>query len=168
MVIVMMMMSILTWPLCFLLLSIHIFLTFHVPSPAPSFTISHYTPYCIDLSSHIGGSSKEYKEIKSLGYQSPKVLHALLDRLADNIGDYAIYQVCGMLLHCFLWYSLSMPCDDEEEDEDDEYTNLCNLCFLLLSIHLFLTFHHPSPSASFTISHCISDWSGSPSYPGFR
>ena len=40
-----------------------------------------------------GGSSKEYKEIKSLGYQSPKILHAMLEKLADNIGDYAIFQI---------------------------------------------------------------------------
>ena len=32
--------------------------------------------------------------------------------------------------------------DDGDDGDDDEYTNLCNLCFLLLSIHIFLTFHH--------------------------
>ena len=50
-------------------------------------------PYTLATYMVEGGSSKEYKEIKSLGYQSPKVLHALLDRLAENIGDYAIYQI---------------------------------------------------------------------------
>lgn len=50
-------------------------------------------PYTLATYMVEGGSSKEYKEIKSLGYQSPKVLHALLDKLADNIGDYALYQI---------------------------------------------------------------------------
>ena len=40
-----------------------------------------------------GGSSTEYKQIKSLGYQNPEVLHALLSKLADNIGDYANFQI---------------------------------------------------------------------------
>ena len=40
-------------------------------------------------------------------------------------------------------------------DSDDEYTNLCNLCFLLLSIHVLLTFHVPSPSPSFIIPFII-------------
>ena len=50
-------------------------------------------PYTLATYMVEGGSSKEYKEIKSLGYQSPAVLHALLDKLADNIGDYAIFQI---------------------------------------------------------------------------
>ena len=50
----------------------------------------------------VEGGRGEYKEIKSLGYQSPKVLHALLDRLAENIGDYAIYQIeAGAQVICF-------------------------------------------------------------------
>ena len=50
-------------------------------------------PYTLATYMVEGGSSKEYKEIKSLGYQSPKILHAMLDKLADNIGDYAIFQI---------------------------------------------------------------------------
>ena len=50
-------------------------------------------PYTLATYMVEGGSSKEYKEIKSLGYQSPKILHAMLDKLADNIADYAIYQI---------------------------------------------------------------------------
>jgi uroporphyrinogen decarboxylase len=40
-----------------------------------------------------GGSSKEYKEIKTLGYEAPAVLHAMLDALAVNIGIYANFQI---------------------------------------------------------------------------
>lgn len=40
-----------------------------------------------------GGSSKEYKEIKVMGYSDPKTLHAMLYRLADNIANYAIFQI---------------------------------------------------------------------------
>ena len=47
-----------------------------------------------------------------------------------------------------------MPCDDE-------YTNLYISAFLLLSIHIFLTFHLPLPSPSFLVSlypyHAHSD-----------
>lgn len=50
-------------------------------------------PYTLATYMVEGGSSKEYKEIKALGYESPKILHAMLDKLADNIGDYAIYQI---------------------------------------------------------------------------
>ena len=50
-------------------------------------------PYTLATYMVEGGSSKEYKEIKSLGYQSPKILHAMLDKIADNIGDYAIFQI---------------------------------------------------------------------------
>lgn len=50
-------------------------------------------PYTLATYMVEGGSSKEYKEIKSLGYQNPAVLHAMLDKLADNIGDYAIFQI---------------------------------------------------------------------------
>lgn len=50
-------------------------------------------PYTLATYMVEGGSSVEYKMIKSLGYQNPKVLHALLDKLAENIGDYANFQV---------------------------------------------------------------------------
>jgi len=50
-------------------------------------------PYTLATYMVEGGSSKEYKEIKTLGYENPKVLHAMLDKLADNIADYAIYQI---------------------------------------------------------------------------
>lgn len=47
------------------------------------------------LASYIveGGSSSDYKKIKTFAYQDPIVLHALLDRLAQNIGDYAVFQI---------------------------------------------------------------------------
>jgi len=50
-------------------------------------------PYTIATYMVEGGSSTEYKAIKMLGYQSPEVLHAMLYRLAENIGDYAIFQI---------------------------------------------------------------------------
>lgn len=50
-------------------------------------------PYTLATYMVEGGSSTEYKKIKSLGYQNPEVLHAMLDRLAENIGDYACFQI---------------------------------------------------------------------------
>ncbi len=38
----------------------------------------------------------EFKKIKSLSYDKPQVLHAMLSKLADNIGLYANFQIeCG-------------------------------------------------------------------------
>ena len=53
---------------------------------------------------------------------------------------------------CLLSYYDHDDNGDDDNDNDDEYTNLClyNLCFLLLPIHILLTFHLLSPS--FTIS----------------
>ena len=50
-------------------------------------------PYTLATYMVEGGSSKEYKEIKTLGYENPKVLHAMLDKLAENIGVYALFQI---------------------------------------------------------------------------
>ena len=50
-------------------------------------------PYTLATYMVEGGSSVEYKKIKSLSYQQPKVLHAMLKKLAENIGDYAIFQI---------------------------------------------------------------------------
>ena len=40
-----------------------------------------------------GESSKMYTNIKTLMFKEPAILHALLDKLADNIADYVRYQV---------------------------------------------------------------------------
>lgn len=40
-----------------------------------------------------GGSSKNFAAIKRLAFGEPAVLHALLDKLADNVADYVRYQV---------------------------------------------------------------------------
>lgn len=50
-------------------------------------------PYTLATYMVEGGSSIEYKKIKSLSYQSPHILHAMLRKLADNIGDYANFQI---------------------------------------------------------------------------
>ena len=50
-------------------------------------------PYTLATYMVEGGSSKEYKEIKTMGYEAPGVLHAMLKALADNVGDYALFQI---------------------------------------------------------------------------
>lgn len=50
-------------------------------------------PYTLATYMVEGGTSKEYKEIKCLGYEQPAVLHAMLDNLAENLALYAIYQI---------------------------------------------------------------------------
>ena len=46
-----------------------------------------------------GGSSKNFAHIKRLAFGEPAVLHALLDKLADNVADYCRYQV-----GCLWWW----------------------------------------------------------------
>lgn len=48
-----------------------------------------------------GGSSKSFAHIKKMAFANPEILHALLDKLADNVADYVRYQVrccSGMFL----------------------------------------------------------------------
>lgn len=39
-----------------------------------------------------GGSSKHFAHIKRMAFAEPEVLHALLDKLADNVADYCRFQ----------------------------------------------------------------------------
>lgn len=50
-------------------------------------------PYTLATYLVEGATSKEYLEIKKMGLENPKLLHQMLDILADNIGDYACYQI---------------------------------------------------------------------------
>lgn len=43
-----------------------------------------------------GGSSKNFAHIKQMAFASPEILHALLDKLADNVADYVRYQVSSV------------------------------------------------------------------------
>lgn len=40
-----------------------------------------------------GGGSKSYAEIKGLAYREPRVLHAFLDKLADTVSSYLLFQI---------------------------------------------------------------------------
>jgi len=40
-----------------------------------------------------GGSSSDYKHIKFMAYENPAVLHLLLSKLAQNLADYACFQI---------------------------------------------------------------------------
>ena len=50
-------------------------------------------PYTLATYMIEGKTSKEYLEIKKMAFNEPKLLHAILQNLADSIGDYALYQV---------------------------------------------------------------------------
>lgn len=50
-------------------------------------------PYTIATYMIEGGSSTEFSRTESLAFQSPAILHAMLNRLAENIGDYALFQI---------------------------------------------------------------------------
>ena len=40
-----------------------------------------------------GGGSKNFAEIKSLAYREPRLVHALLDKLASTLGSYLLFQI---------------------------------------------------------------------------
>jgi uroporphyrinogen decarboxylase len=50
-------------------------------------------PYTLATYLVEGGSSSEFRAIKTMGYEAPHILHAMLKRLALNIGDYANFQI---------------------------------------------------------------------------
>ncbi|CAM9440268.1 unnamed protein product, partial [Hapterophycus canaliculatus] len=50
-------------------------------------------PYTLATYMVEGKTSKEYLEIKKMAFLEPKLLHAMLQSLADSIGDYANYQI---------------------------------------------------------------------------
>jgi uroporphyrinogen decarboxylase len=50
-------------------------------------------PYTLATYLVEGKTSKEYLEIKKMALNEPKLLHSILTVLADNIGDYALYQI---------------------------------------------------------------------------
>jgi uroporphyrinogen decarboxylase len=61
-----------------------------------------------------GGSSKNFTHTKRLMFSNPQVLHALLDKLADNLADYLRYQAdsgadCVQIFDS--WASQLMPQD---------------------------------------------------------
>jgi len=50
-------------------------------------------PYTLATYLVEGKTSKEYLEIKKMAMNEPKLLHSILQQLADNIGDYALFQI---------------------------------------------------------------------------
>ena len=50
-------------------------------------------PYTLATYLVEGKTSREYLEIKKMAMNEPKLLHGILQQLADNIGEYACYQI---------------------------------------------------------------------------
>jgi uroporphyrinogen decarboxylase len=50
-------------------------------------------PYTLATYLVEGQTSKEYLEIKKMMFNEPKLLHAILQNLADSIAEYALYQI---------------------------------------------------------------------------
>jgi uroporphyrinogen decarboxylase len=74
-------------------------------------------PYTLATYLVEGGSSKEYMEIKKMAFQAPAILHKMLSLLADNIGDYSIYQIesGAQVIQIFdSWAGCLSPADYDE------------------------------------------------------
>mmetsp|Transcript_19931 Transcript_19931/g.29510 ORF Transcript_19931/g.29510 Transcript_19931/m.29510 type:complete len:408 (-) Transcript_19931:143-1366(-) len=50
-------------------------------------------PYTLATYLVEGKTSKEYLEIKKMAFNEPELLHSILQKLAESIGDYANYQI---------------------------------------------------------------------------
>ena len=50
-------------------------------------------PYTLATYLVEGKTTRDYMEIKKMAWNEPDLLHAMLQKLADNIGDYALYQI---------------------------------------------------------------------------
>ncbi|CAB9524170.1 Uroporphyrinogen decarboxylase [Seminavis robusta] len=50
-------------------------------------------PYTLATYLVEGKTSRDYMEIKKMAWTEPDLLHAMLKQLADNLGDYACYQI---------------------------------------------------------------------------
>mmetsp|Transcript_11109 Transcript_11109/g.20358 ORF Transcript_11109/g.20358 Transcript_11109/m.20358 type:complete len:392 (-) Transcript_11109:22-1197(-) len=50
-------------------------------------------PYTLATYLVEGKTSKEYLKIKKMAFTEPKLLHAILQNLADSLGEYAIFQI---------------------------------------------------------------------------
>lgn len=64
-----------------------------------------------------GGGSRSFSEIKRMAYQAPHVLHALLDKLADTVGQYLAYEIDSgaQVVQLFdTWAGELAPADYEE------------------------------------------------------
>ena len=50
-------------------------------------------PYTLATYLVEGKTTRDYMEIKKMAWTEPDLLHAMLNQLAENIGDYALYQI---------------------------------------------------------------------------
>jgi uroporphyrinogen decarboxylase len=50
-------------------------------------------PYTLATYLVEGKTSREYLEIKKMAFNEPKLLHAILLKLAESIGEYALFQI---------------------------------------------------------------------------
>jgi len=50
-------------------------------------------PYTLATYLVEGKTSRDYMKIKKMAWNEPELLHAICKKLADNIGDYALYQI---------------------------------------------------------------------------
>lgn len=74
-------------------------------------------PYTLATYMIEGKSSSTYMEIKKMAYNEPKLLHAILQNLADSIGDYALFQIenGAQLIQIFdSWAGYLSPRDYDE------------------------------------------------------
>jgi uroporphyrinogen decarboxylase len=101
-------------------------------------------PYTLATYIVEGKSSKEYLEIKKMAFNEPDLLHAILIKLADSIGDYACYQIenGAQLIQIFdSWAGHLSPKDYDTFAAPYQKMVLEKVCIVQYS-GLLLRFHH--------------------------
>lgn len=108
-------------------------------------------PYTLATYMVEGKTSKEYLEIKKMAFNEPKLLHAILQNLADSIGDYALYQIenGAQLIQIFdSWAGHLSPRDYDEFAAPYQKQILDKVCFLnkkiFINLVLVSSFNLPS------------------------
>jgi uroporphyrinogen decarboxylase len=118
-------------------------------------------PYTLATYLVEGKTSKEYLEIKKMAFNEPKLLHAILQNLADNIGNYALFQIenGAQLIQIFdSWAGHLSPRDYDEFAAPYQKQILDKVCVLLWDVvvdaccFLFLLTLLSSPSQP--MAHC--------------
>ena len=166
-------MSILTSASLLPALSIHILLTFHLPSPSFTISLYHHLALAQTAACH-GASMLNYMEVVQFTYDGP---HSTSPGSGDDMiqmgtqssdqqgkgvvtGVVCVDQLKGTsysikaksVLMCGGPFTGKLPTHGcyspmtiYDHEEEDEHTNLCNLCFLLFLFIYSSPFHLPSP-----------------------
>jgi uroporphyrinogen decarboxylase len=117
-------------------------------------------PYTLATYLVEGKTSKEYLEIKKMAFNEPKLLHAILMKLAESIGEYALFQIenGAQLIQIFdSWAGHLSPRDYDEFAAPYQKMILDKVCKTMLCVFFYFFIqaetHHSFPSFKIKEKH---------------